>query len=130
SVRQVARGLVSYAAAVLVIALASGGVVVASGYAATWQGLSERTAKLVTGADVRVALAAEFVDPVAHAAELSLLIDAPGVSSAVRALTLDVSVGDSAELIALPADSLPKIMARVGGIDGEELARLLTDDEH
>lgn len=128
SVRQVARGLVGYAAAVLVIALASGGVVVAAGYASTWQQLSERTARLVNGADVRVTIDESSVFAVTQSTPLSAFTDVPGVDVGVRTLTIDVNVGVDAELVALPASSLP-LFTDGSGIDGTELAALLTTTE-
>lgn len=128
SVRQIARGLISYAAAVLVIALASGGVVVAAGYAATWQGLSERTAKIVNGADVRVTIDDASVFAVNTSTPLSAFTKVPGIASGVRVLTIDVNVGDDADLIALPASSLP-LFTEGTGIDGAQLAAQLTSGE-
>lgn len=130
SVRQVARGLVSYAAAVLVIALAAGGVVVASAYAASWNSLSERSAALISGADVRVSFDDAFVDPVKHATPLASFEVVDGVAMATRAFTLDVSVGDRADLIAVPAASLPGLFEAAGGaVDGAAIAELLTPKE-
>ncbi|HRN28863.1 MAG TPA: hypothetical protein PK890_04070, partial [Terrimesophilobacter sp.] len=130
SVRQVARGLVSYSAAVLVIALTSGGVVVAAGYAATWQGLSGRTAHVATGADALVKFEGLFVNPTNHPDAIDEYTLLPGVADASRILAFDASVGDPATFIAIPAGNLPLLTASAGGVlDGEALADLLTPTE-
>ncbi|MEO6942954.1 MAG: FtsX-like permease family protein, partial [Terrimesophilobacter sp.] len=127
SARQVARGLSSYAVAVLVVTLAVGGVVVASGYSGSWHSLAGRNAELVTGADARVTLTtAGFPQANATPVTGAEFLDVPGVTAAVPVLSTPISIGDndSGMLTAIPHDAIDKVVTNAGGsLDPSALAR-------
>jgi hypothetical protein len=95
--RQISRGLSGFAAAVLVITLSVGGLVLAATYSGSWTELGARTSALSVGADERVfvhegrpALAAQ--DPI----DLEAYRAIDGVDSA--ALVLDAGIAPSDRL--------------------------------
>ncbi len=126
SARQVARGLGSYAVAVLVVSLAVGGLVIASAYSGSWHTLSERNADLVTGADARVTLTNSGLQlagptPVTASEFLSL----PGVTAATPVLSTPIAIGDNeaGQLTAIPHDAISSIVTDAGGaLDPKSLA--------
>lgn len=131
SARQVARGLSSYAVAVLVVALAVGGVVIASGYSGSWHSLTQRNAELVTGADAKVILTSSAF-PQADATPVTgaEFLDLPGVTAAAPVLSTTISIGDNddGQLTAIPHDQIEKIVTHAGGsLDPATLARGVGD---
>jgi hypothetical protein len=127
SARQVARGLGSYAVAVLVVALAVGGLVVASGYSGTWRGLAESNAELVAGADARVVLTtSDFVPADATPETGGEFLSVPGVTAAVPVVSTAITIGDDdkGQLTAIPHDAIETIVTHAGGaVDPAAIAR-------
>lgn len=118
SARQVARGIGSYAVAVLVVSLAVGGVVIASGYSGSWRSLGDRNAELTAGADARVALTqSDFPlagsEPVTGATFLTV----PGVTDATPVFSTPVTIGDndSGRLTGIPAAAIGSVVSDVEG---------------
>lgn len=107
--RQLARGAGVLAVPVLLITLATGGVVTAATFDGTWAAANEQAAPLRTGGDLRVVLpsapgslpaADELIDGV----DLDAVRAADGVRDARVALTADVRVqSDDVSLVAAPA---------------------------
>jgi hypothetical protein len=133
SARQVARGIGSYAVAVLVISLAVGGLVIASGYSGSWRLLGERNAQLTTGADIRVMLAGPDF-PVAGAEPVSGegFLAVPGVTHAAPVLSMPLSIGDhdTGRLTAIPATDIGSVVNDAGGaVDVASLESALDDFE-
>ena len=130
SARQVARGIGSYAVAVLVVSLAVGGVVIASGYSGSWRSLGDRNAELTAGADARVALTqSDFPlagsEPVTGARFLTV----PGVTDAAPVFSTPVTIGDndSGRLTGIPAGEIGSVVSDAGGtVDVEALQSSLT----
>ncbi|GAA3733266.1 ABC transporter permease [Leifsonia bigeumensis] len=113
SARQVARGIGSYAVAVLVVSLAIGGVVIASGYSGSWRSLGDRNAELTAGADARITLTQSDLplagtEPVTGADFLGVA----GVTDAVPVLSTPVTIGDndSGRLTAIPAADIGAVV--------------------
>lgn len=126
SARQVARGLGSYAVAVLVVSLAVGGLVIASAYSGSWRALSENNADLVTGADARVTLTnsgLQFAG--ATPVTASEFLSVPGVTAATPVLSTPIAIGDNedGQLTAIPHDAISSIVTDAGGaLDPKALA--------
>ncbi|HEY9498815.1 MAG TPA: FtsX-like permease family protein, partial [Terrimesophilobacter sp.] len=133
SARQVARGLGSYAVAVLVIVLAIGGLTVASAYSGSWASLAARSAALTAGADVRVdltsnALPGAGTTPVTGAPYLAV----HGVTAAAPALSTPITMGDNdaGRLLAIPSGDLLSVLSPAGGaLDRAALASSLPGSE-
>jgi hypothetical protein len=118
SARQVARGLGTYAVAVLVIVLAVGGLTVASAYSGTWASLAARSGELSAGADVRIDLSGD-PQPVTGTAPPSAAdyLSLDGVTAAAPVLTTPVTMGsdDTGRLTAVPSTTMADIVSTVGG---------------
>ena len=133
SARQVARGIGSYAVAVLVVTLAVGGLVIASAYSGSWRSLGDRNAQLAAGADVRVTLTdSDFPptgpEPVSGAA----FLDIPGVTDAAAVFSTPITIGenDAGRLTGIPANSIASVVSDAGGaVDVDTLASALTGFE-
>ena len=107
--RQLARSAGVLAVPVLLITLATGGVVTAATFDGTWAAANEQAASLRTGGDLRVVLpsapgslpaAGELVDGV----DLDAMLAADGVRDARVVLTAGVRVqADDVSLVAVPA---------------------------
>lgn len=118
--RQVARRASVFATPVLLIALATGGLVVASTYSATWQQATTTAREVGNGAAVRVVTD----DPATGFDSIE------GVDAAAPVLTATLQLGDdSVRLIALDSASIDGLMTRAGGvIDTAALAAALSVD--
>ncbi len=129
SARQVARGLSSYAVAVLVVTLAIGGLVVASGYSGSWRTLTERNAELIAGADARVMLtSSDFPEAGAEPVDGSEFRSISGVSAVAPVFSTPVTIGDddAGRITAIPHDALTSVVSRAGNtLDVKTLARFL-----
>jgi len=109
--RQLARRRAVFGTAVMLIAMAVGGLCVAAGYASTTARHQQVTARLGNGADVRVAVApgdlsgyAGFRDPAAGYSGL------PAVTAAGAVQRLDAGAGDTpVTLVAVDARGLPEL---------------------
>lgn len=132
SARQLARRLGSYAVALLVVALAAGGLTVTAAYAASWNALADRTAALAAGADVRVLAsdgAALVQEAQAQEALVQELAGTPGVDLVVPGYSrsIDIGGGDEASYIAVPAEHVPRLMAVASdSIDLDAIAQALS----
>jgi hypothetical protein len=131
SARQLARGLGRYAAAILVIALAVGALVVASAYSGTRAVLDMTTGQLRVGADERIVLhtggpTSAGADPLVTGPYLALR----GVADAAPVLATDAAAGadgareaTNAALTAIDAARMPGILSDVQGtVDTAALA--------
>lgn len=129
SARQVARGLGSYAVAVLVVTLSVGGLVVASAYSGSWRTLSEHNAELITGADARVMLNnSDFPKAGSTLTAGSEFLTIPGVTAAAPVFSTPISIGDSdtGRITALPQSAMESVVTNAGGaLDVKALARAL-----
>lgn len=106
--RQLARGAGVLAVPVLLVSLATGGVIVAATFDGTWQRADERAAPLRTGGELRLVLpsapgsippAAALVDSV----DVDAVRGAEGVRDARVVLTAEVRVqSDEVSLVAVP----------------------------
>lgn len=106
--RQLARGAGVLAVPVLLVSLATGGVIVAATFDGTWQRADERAAPLRTGGELRLVLpsapgsvppAAALVDSV----DVDAVQGAEGVRDARVVLTAEVRVqSDEVSLVAVP----------------------------
>lgn len=118
SARQVARGIGSYAVAVLVVSLAIGGVVVASGYSGSWRSLGDRNAELTAGADARVTLTqSDFPPAGSEPVTGARFLTVPGVTDAAPVFSTPVTIGDndSGRLTGIPAGSIGSVVSDAGG---------------
>lgn len=133
SARQVARGLGSYAVAVLVIGLAVGGLTVASAYSGTWASLAGRSAALTAGADVRV----DLTDNPLPGAGRAPVIGTPylaihGVTGAAPALSTPITMGDNdaGRLLAISSGEIAGVISPAdGALDTAHLAAPLPKTE-
>ena len=109
SARQVARGIGSYAVAVLVVTLAVGGLVIASAYSGSWRSLGDRNAQLTAGADVRVILT-DSNFPLAEAEPVTgaEFLGVPGVTDAAPVFSTPLTIGedDAGRLTGIPAPAI------------------------
>ena len=133
SARQVARGLGSYAVAVLVLVLAVGGLTVASAYSGSLASLAERSATLTAGADVRVDLTGNAL-PSAGPAPITGMpfLAINGVTAAAPALSTPITMGDNdlGRLLALPSSGILGVVSSAGGaLDTARLATVLPKTE-
>ena len=121
-VRQVARRVGLHAVSVTVVALAVGAMMLATGYSGTLAGVSGLPPALRAGSDLRVA-----GDGLPALSEVAA---AKGVTAAAPALvTAGQLGGDTAEMVALPADLIPSVMTDLGGaIDPARIAELLSPE--
>jgi hypothetical protein len=129
SARQVARGIGSYAVAVLVVTLAVGGLVLAAGYSGSWRTLGERAAEVTTGADARVDLpdsGFSLVTPTPLTGAEFRGVDRVDDATPVFSTALSIGDNDTARLTAVPATAIDSVVTRAGGaIDTKELDDLL-----
>ncbi|KQQ94089.1 hypothetical protein ASF62_08025 [Leifsonia sp. Leaf325] len=124
--RQVARRFPMFQVAVLLVCLAVGSAVFASGYSATWRALAEASAQQATGTSVRVALA----DDSTAATTTAAVREIDGVTDAAPVATAPIRVGDDpASLTALSPAEMTGVLADVGGtVDTAALAAALAED--
>ena len=127
--RQVARQAGTFAVASLVVALATGGVTVATVISGQIGTVDAQTSTLGTGGDVRVSLAvqgqiAEGTEPITAVPYAGL----PGATAVAVAITGPAAVGtDDVTLVAIAADSLEQVVTPVSGrVDPGALAKPLT----
>lgn len=129
SARQLARGLSRYSAAILVIALAVGALVIASTYSGTRSLLDAASGQLRVGADQRLVFheggpGSAGAAPLLAGPYLAL----PGVVAAAPVIVSAVTLPDDAGgvLTAMDAAQLPRIMADVqGSVDTTALVHAL-----
>lgn len=126
--RQVARQAGIFAVASLVVALATGGVTVATIISGQISVVDAETTSLGTGSDVRVGLAvqgqvSDSTEPITAVPYAAL----PGATGATVVLDGPASVGtDDVGLVAVAADSLAEVVRPVPGrLDPAALAALL-----
>ncbi|KQO94450.1 hypothetical protein [Leifsonia sp. Leaf264] len=124
--RQVARRFPMFQVAVLLVCLAVGSAVFASGYSATWRALAEASAQQATGTSVRVALSDDSTAGTTTAAVREI----DGVTDAAPVATAPIRVGDDpASLTALSPAEMAGVLADVGGtVDTSALAAALAED--
>ncbi|MEL4320647.1 hypothetical protein WJX64_16655 [Leifsonia sp. YIM 134122] len=123
--RQVARRFPMFQVAVLLVCLAVGSAVFASGYSATWRALAEASAQQATGTSVRVALADDST-----AGTTTAVREIDGVTDAAPVATAPIRVGDDpASLTALSPAEMTGVLADVGGtVDTAAMAAALAED--
>lgn len=129
STRQLARGLSRYSAAILVIALAVGALVIASTYSGSRSLLDASSGQLRVGADERLV----FSEGGPGSAGLTPLLAGryralAGVTDAAPAVVSNVTLPDDVDgvLTAIDAAQLPRIMADVqGSVDTTALSNAL-----
>lgn len=129
STRQLARGLGRYSAAILVIALAVGALVIASTYSGTRSLLDASSGQLRVGADERLVFheggpGSAGTSPLLTGRYLTL----PGVTDAAPVVVADVTLPDDVDgvLTAMDAARLPGVMADVqGSVDTTALSQEL-----
>lgn len=118
SARQVARGLGSYAVAVLVIVLAVGGLTVASAYSGSWAALAGRSAALTAGADVRVDLTDNALPPAGPVPVTGVpYLAVDGVTAAAPALSTPITMGGDGvgRLLAIPSGEITGVVSSADG---------------
>lgn len=123
--RQVSRRLVAFTVPAVLVALATGAVLLASGYAGTTDHLRAQVGGLANGSDVRVQTTiAGTVSPVSTVPA----VDDSGLADAAS-LVLDVegTVGDfSVRLLGIPGDQLAPLLARTPAVDLDALSAVVT----
>lgn len=133
SARQVARGIGSYAVAVLVVTLAVGGLVIASAYSGSWRSLGDRNAQLTAGADVRVTLTDSAFPPTGPAPVSGAeFLDIPGVTDAAAVFSTPITIGenDAGRLTGIPANAIASVVSEAdGAVDLGTLASALSGFE-
>ncbi|KQZ85444.1 hypothetical protein ASD56_03670 [Microbacterium sp. Root166] len=115
--RQVARRLQIYAVAVMLVALTSAQAVFASAYAGSWQAMTDDSAAVRAGADLRVDLEPQSASPsdVADAAAVT------GVDAAAPALETPIEIGSTeAQLVSVPAEMIAPVVTPAGGLIDKE----------
>ena len=123
--RQVSRRLVAFTVPAVLVALATGAVLLASGYAGTTDHLRAQVGGLANGSDVRVQTTTTgTVSPVSTVPA----VDDSGLADA-SSLVLDVegTVGDiSARVLGIPGDQLTPLLARTPAVDLRALSEVVT----
>lgn len=106
--RGLARRVGASAVALMLVAVAVGGAVIASAYAATWEAGTRGANVLAVGADLRASVASnDTVSPQDVAAALAL----EGIEAAAPAEHAEVMVGKTpADFVALPAASVGRVV--------------------
>ncbi len=115
--RQVARRLQIYAVAVLLVALTSAQAVFASAYAGSWQAMTDDSAAVRAGADLRVDLEPQSASP----ADIADAADVAGVDAAAPALVTSIEIGSTeAQLVAVPSEMIGPVVTPAGGLIDKE----------
>ncbi|WP_157487973.1 MULTISPECIES: FtsX-like permease family protein [unclassified Leifsonia] len=124
--RQVARRFPMFQVAVLLVCLAVGSAVFASGYSATWRSLASASAQQATGTSVRIALADDSTAVTTTAAVRAV----DGVTDAAPVATAPIRVGDDpSTLTALSPALVSAVLADVGGtVDTAAMAAALAEE--
>lgn len=129
--RQVARRVSVFGTAVLLVTLGVSGTTLVAGYSATWNTADSAAARLRTGADVRVQVdAPTAVDGTSSQLTSVPYLRLPGADDAATVLSIPVRLADeSANLTAIAASRIPRVMSSIGGIvDTRRLAAVLPSD--
>lgn len=123
--RQVSRRLVAFTVPAVLVALATGAVLLASGYAGTTDHLRAQVGGLANGSDVRVQTTTTgTVSPVSTVPA----VDDSGLAEAAS-LVLDVegTVGDiSTRVVGIPGDQLAPLLGRTPAVDLRALSEVVT----
>ncbi|MGA0567920.1 hypothetical protein ACO2Q7_11345 [Rathayibacter sp. KR2-224] len=116
--RLVSRHAAVFAAPVALLTLAVAVATFASGYQATWSSFLTSSSRLVVGGDARVDLdAPQFVAGPSDASPLKRIVNVPGVSVAVPAMTIPADIGPlSVDLVGVKANMLPTLNSAPGAM--------------
>lgn len=123
--RQVSRRLVAFTVPAVLVALAAGATLLASGYGGTTDHLRAQVGGLATGTDVRVQTTVTgTVSPVSTVPD----VDDDGLAEASsRVLDVDGTVGDiDARLLAIPGEHLAPLLGRTPAVDLGGLSEVVT----